>query len=705
MVFPEDMRGTAFTAEDGAHTFIISGVDLNGDPINLSGTVAASLIRPDGTTTPMTGTISGGKASVTLSAECYGVGGRASLTIFLTSGGQKVAIFGARISIDRSSTAQASPGVAADVVDLVNRIDAAVATIPASYTALMAAIAPDYSSSSTYPKVGSFVWYSGTLYRSKVAIETAESWTADHWKKATLGDDLNDDITSLKSAFDITKDAITIQDRTNPSYQAGYIRDNGEFGNSSNYCRTRMLMFGSGEIIITPKSGYKIKIAEYSQGNTSYYLGLVSGNTTNSVTFIAVSGHYYAIQIGSADGSSVKEENIAVDAVTISHTAYTDNTLSAPGKSADAYTVGNDLNGIKSNMGFWYQKLIVPANTSHSASDDILNVVIPSGSVYCIVCKMDGAYHPQIYAGLQDGTSERVYIDASSTYYSFSTVLTANADIKSFGIFLSGTTSPKRTIELMILTGDSASGLFHYTNKTSAYIRYPQGMLCFKTGRSRVLVQSISVWNNQVWEFDEGHAYYNGVTYALDNGHGNSCNWGTELHGDYPYLYCPTYSDGYNVKVYSFDGTGFTLERTITLSAYTTGYMTAYVDENAGYIYSFGYSDIYSGQHMFAVSDMTGTTVMTKLIPSKIPIVQGMCMHDGILYVTSGYGNAQYPNYLNKISTDGTLLGRFRMYGIGEIEGIDFLDNKMVLASYYEFYINPVLVPEVKFYGYVDQLK
>lgn len=516
---------------------------------------------------------------------------------------------------------------------------------------------------------------------------------------------LSDDITSLKSAFDITKDAITIQDRTNPSYQAGYIRDNGEFGNSSNYCRTRMLMFGSGEIIITPKSGYKIKIAEYSQGNTSYYLGLVSGNTTNSVTFIAVSGHYYAIQIGSADGSSVKEENIAVDAVTISHTAYTDNTLSAPGKSADAYTVGNDLNGIKSNMGFWYQKLIVPANTSHSASDDILNVVIPSGSVYCIVCKMDGAYHPQIYAGLQDGTSERVYIDASSTYYSFSTVLTANADIKSFGIFLSGTTSPKRTIELMILTGDSASGLFHYTNKTSAYIRYPQGMLCFKTGRSRVLVQSISVWNNQVWEFDEGHAYYNGVTYALDNGHGNSCNWGTELHGDYPYLYCPTYSDGYNVKVYSFDGTGFTLERTITLSAYTTGYMTAYVDENAGYIYSFGYSDIYSGQHMFAVSDMTGTTVMTKLIPSKIPIVQGMCMHDGILYVTSGYGNAQYPNYLNKISTDGTLLGRFRMYGIGEIEGIDFLDNKMVLASYYEFYINPVLVPEVKFYGYVDQLK
>lgn len=240
MVFPEDMRGTAFTAEDGAHTFIISGVDLNGDPINLSGTVAASLIRPDGTTTPMTGTISGGKASVTLSAECYGVGGRASLTIFLTSGGQKVAIFGARISIDRSSTAQASPGVAADVVDLVNRIDAAVATIPASYTALMAAIAPDYSSSSTYPKVGSFVWYSGTLYRSKVAIETAESWTADHWKKATLGDDLNDDITSLKSALDskVHYLATDLTERVYPVWESGGIDDAGE-NEASNYVRTK----------------------------------------------------------------------------------------------------------------------------------------------------------------------------------------------------------------------------------------------------------------------------------------------------------------------------------------------------------------------------------------------------------------------------------------------------------------------------------
>lgn len=297
MVFPEDMRGTAFTAEDGAHTFIISGVDLNGDPINLSGTVAASLIRPDGTTTPMTGTISGGKASVTLSAECYGVGGRASLTIFLTSGGQKVAIFGARISIDRSSTAQASPGVAADVVDLVNRIDAAVATIPASYTALMAAIAPDYSSSSTYPKVGSFVWYSGTLYRSKVAIETAESWTADHWKKATLGDDLNDDITSLKSAIDKIDDALITQETvtTVVTADSGVTWENGYFWQPVSGIMTKSAYAGTSCAIYgNVQKGDIFRVTARSTGS-AYALWLADENGNRISHFESPSGNgYYA---------------------------------------------------------------------------------------------------------------------------------------------------------------------------------------------------------------------------------------------------------------------------------------------------------------------------------------------------------------------------------------------------------------------------
>lgn len=207
LVFVEDLRGMAFTNEDGAHTFSIAGKDENGTDLALSGTVAGSLIRPDGTTTAMTGTIADGCANLTLSPECYGVSGRASLTIFLTSGGQKTAIYHAVMSIGKSSTSQVSPGVAADVVDLVNRIDTATASIPATYTALLGSIASDYSSSKTY-KAGNYVWYGGYLYKANQDIDTAESWTSGHWTKAVLADDFRSEITDLKSAVENVDDFI-----------------------------------------------------------------------------------------------------------------------------------------------------------------------------------------------------------------------------------------------------------------------------------------------------------------------------------------------------------------------------------------------------------------------------------------------------------------------------------------------------------------
>lgn len=198
----EFLPGNTFTAEAGAHTFIISGVDQSGAEVALSGSPSASFIRADGTTVAISSgaTLTNGKVHVTLSEECYGVTGRFALTVFLTSNGQKVAIYACVGNVARSNTSAVSPGVTADVVDLVNRIDAATASIPATYTALLAAIATDYSSSATYSK-GDFVWYSGTLYRAKQDIETAESWTAGHWTQVTLANSLNDELTSLKSTL------------------------------------------------------------------------------------------------------------------------------------------------------------------------------------------------------------------------------------------------------------------------------------------------------------------------------------------------------------------------------------------------------------------------------------------------------------------------------------------------------------------------
>ena len=71
----------------------------------------------------------------------------------------------------------------------------------------MAAVAPTYSDQSVYP-AGAYRWYNGVLYKSKVAITTAESFTAAHWKTVSLADDVAEKVEKkiYFSPVSITKD-------------------------------------------------------------------------------------------------------------------------------------------------------------------------------------------------------------------------------------------------------------------------------------------------------------------------------------------------------------------------------------------------------------------------------------------------------------------------------------------------------------------
>mgnify|MGYP003319399105 CR=1 FL=1 len=71
MVNIEDLRGTAFQAEESAHTFRIRGVDVSGEPLALTGTVGAVFLRADNTDVAITGTITAGAAEVTLTAAIW----------------------------------------------------------------------------------------------------------------------------------------------------------------------------------------------------------------------------------------------------------------------------------------------------------------------------------------------------------------------------------------------------------------------------------------------------------------------------------------------------------------------------------------------------------------------------------------------------------------------------------------------------------
>lgn len=95
----EPLPGSLFTTESKAHQFLISCTQ-NGAPVTLSGTVSAKFIREaNNTTILMSGSISGGKASLILPADCYNISGRFDLTIFVTSNNVTTCVYSATGSV------------------------------------------------------------------------------------------------------------------------------------------------------------------------------------------------------------------------------------------------------------------------------------------------------------------------------------------------------------------------------------------------------------------------------------------------------------------------------------------------------------------------------------------------------------------------------------------------------------------------------
>lgn len=294
MVNIEDLRGSLYQNEQLGHTFVISGVDGDGNVVSLSGIVDGAFLRPDNTTVAISGSASGGKAYVTLPANCYDVPGKCGLTIYLTADSQKTALYAAVVTVTRTSSNTASPGTTASVVDLVNAINAAISQIPATDTAIKAAMAPTYSNTGLYA-VGSYAWYNGVLKRCIVPITTAESYTAAHWTDAALGNDLRD----LKSAlFNLAEneDIAFLADETGK-----YIKKDGTYGTSSAY-RT-------SDFVEIPECVKSIKAGNYYKlGDTAYHVkfvctfyeadkttvaGYIEDNTNNIATGDVPSGAKY----------------------------------------------------------------------------------------------------------------------------------------------------------------------------------------------------------------------------------------------------------------------------------------------------------------------------------------------------------------------------------------------------------------------------
>lgn len=97
-----------------------------GQPATLTGSVVGSVIRADGTTVPVPGSLSGNSAYIDLPAVCYAIPGPISIVIRLITGDTKTVLGACTSTVYRTSTdAQVDPGgVIPDIDDLLAQIDA-----------------------------------------------------------------------------------------------------------------------------------------------------------------------------------------------------------------------------------------------------------------------------------------------------------------------------------------------------------------------------------------------------------------------------------------------------------------------------------------------------------------------------------------------------------------------------------------------------
>ena len=160
------LPGFLFTGEKSAHVFVIlcrRGGQMV--PLPAGSTVSGEFLNDAGQTVALTGQVVDGAAALTLSPSCYAVKGKFRLTIYHTEGDVTGAIYSGEGKISASGSDVAiDPGtVIASVAALMAQIDAARNSVPAEYTYIQGAIAPQFS-----PLVpceqNALYWHDGKLY-------------------------------------------------------------------------------------------------------------------------------------------------------------------------------------------------------------------------------------------------------------------------------------------------------------------------------------------------------------------------------------------------------------------------------------------------------------------------------------------------------------------------------------------------------------
>ena len=260
----------------------------DGDtPATLSGTVVGAVICPDGSTVPIdNGSISGNVVTMTLTAACFAIIGQIGVGIQIVSGDVKTTIFKGIYNVDRFETDNVidpDSRITMSVSDLIDDIATAVASIPADYSDLMAAIAPTFDSNTAYA-AGAYVWYDGILYQFTTA-HAAGTWDASQVVTGNLASGIEEQKEIIDAQKEISEaTAIIVQTDAAP---VAHFTDAAAL-NTDVIVNIVPTQSGSGEpspTNVRPISGHT--------GATITVSDTDSGGTETSVSFPAGAGTVY----------------------------------------------------------------------------------------------------------------------------------------------------------------------------------------------------------------------------------------------------------------------------------------------------------------------------------------------------------------------------------------------------------------------------
>ena len=296
------LHGRLFTQDNMSNLVGVHVYD-NGLPVeSLGGSVTGWVMRNDGQTVVINGTVDGGDAYIILPESAYAVPGEVTITLrhIVGSGANEVKTTLAVCTgyVYRTVTgAIIDPGeVVPDLASLLAQIETmeeATADANAAATAantaasnVAGAIATPYANLTFPVAKGTYCTYNGSMYVAKNDIATSESWTASHWTNTNSGNEISEKVGSLSSAINYNVDNAVVEVTKQITWQNGYINTSGVVVSSS-VSGYALVPMSAGESLTIATANSNITIIGWTNSDS-----VAVGDTINKIQTTTSSGNY-----------------------------------------------------------------------------------------------------------------------------------------------------------------------------------------------------------------------------------------------------------------------------------------------------------------------------------------------------------------------------------------------------------------------------